>query len=91
MSSKVCEILCRIRRQQGQDVRRSLHDFVSPEVAEKLEQPEGFEIEIEQHRDGEKLWDCIRDVLIVGASEPSPDINRRRAEQYFETFKQDQK
>jgi hypothetical protein len=68
-----------------------LHDFLSPEAAEKLEQTEGFEAEIEQPRDGEKLWDCIRDILIVGASEQSAEINRRRAEQYFETFKQDSK
>lgn len=51
-----------------------LHDFLSQEAAEKLEQTEGFETEIEQPRDGEKLWDCIRDVLVVGTSEPSPEI-----------------
>ena len=62
-----------------------LHDMLSPEAAEKIEKTENYESDIARPRNGEKLCDCIRKVLVVGIVGPSHEINRRAAEKRWES------
>lgn len=62
-----------------------LHDMLSPEAAEKIEKTENYETEIARPRNGEKLCDCIRKVLVVGIVGPSHEVNRRAAEKRWES------
>ena len=66
-----------------------LHDMLSPEAAEKLEKTENYEAEIARPRNGEKLCDCIRKVLVVGIVGPSHEVNRRAAEKRWESVCQE--
>jgi len=61
-----------------------LHAMLSTEAIEKLEKTENYEDEIAKPRDGEKLWDCIRKVLIIGLVGPSQEVTRRTAEKRWE-------
>jgi len=66
-----------------------LHDMLSPEVAEMIEKTENYEAEIARPRNGEKLCDCIRRVLVVGIVGPSHEVNRRAAEKRWESVCQE--
>ena len=61
------------------------HEMLSPEAAEKIEKTENYETEIAKPRNGEKLCDCIRKVLVVGIVGPSHEVNRRAAEKRWES------
>jgi len=65
-----------------------IHAMLSSEAIDKLEKTENYEDEIARPRDGEKLWDCIRKVLIVGVGGPSQEMNRRAAERRWELVTQ---
>jgi hypothetical protein len=61
-----------------------IHAMLSTEAIEKVEKTENYEDEIAKPRDGEKLWDCIRKVLIIGLVGPSQEVTRRLAEKRWE-------
>ena len=66
-----------------------LHAMLSPEAAEKIEKSENYETEIARPRNGEKLCDIIRKVLVVGIVGPSHEVNRRAAEKRWESVCQE--